>query len=103
MLLIFSLSLQTTETWFKFVKGMAMGTFHEEAAMAHGVGNPMWNVTYLESVSGKEITVEVRASERQEAVNKATQRLDMDLSKPEGGVFRPIIRAFFDSHENIWG
>lgn len=64
-----------------------MSTYHEEAAMAHGAGNPMWNVTYLESFSGKEITVEVRASGQQEAVNKATQRLNMDLSKPEGSYF----------------
>lgn len=64
-----------------------MSTYHEEAAMAHGTGNPMWNVTYLESFFGKEITVEVRASGRQEAVNKATQRLDMDFSKPEGSYF----------------
>lgn len=64
-----------------------MSTYYEEAAMAHGAGNPMWKVTYLENFSGKEITVEVRASERQEAVNKATQRLDMDISKPEGSYF----------------
>ena len=68
-------------------KEMMMSTYHEEAVMERGAGNPMWNVTYLESFSGKEITVGVRASGQQEAVNKATQRLNMDFSKPEGSYF----------------
>lgn len=38
-----------------------MSTYHEEAAMAHGAGNPMWNVTYLESFSGKEPTAPLLA------------------------------------------
>jgi len=42
-----------------------MSTFHEEAAMAHGAGNPMWMVTYGESFSGNEVAVEVRAAEYQ--------------------------------------
>ena len=61
-----------------------MSTFHEEAAMAHGAENPMWTVTYLESFSGNEIAVEVRAAEYQQAINKATDRLNMDFSKQEG-------------------
>ena len=61
-----------------------MSTFHEEAAMAHGAENPMWTVTYLESFSGNEIAVEVRAAEYQQAINRATDRLNMDFSKQEG-------------------
>lgn len=64
-----------------------MSTYYEEAAMAHGAGNPTWSATYFESFSGKEIKVEVRASDREEAVNKATQRLNVDFSKPEGSYF----------------
>lgn len=68
-----------------------MSTFHEEAAMAHGAGNPTWTVTYF---SGNEVAVEVRAAEYQEAVNKATQRLNMDFSKPEGSYyFRRCVRS----------
>lgn len=71
-----------------------MSTFHEEAAMAHGAGNPTWTVTYLESFSGNEVAVEVRAAEYQEAVNKATQRLNMDFSKAEGSYyFRRCVRS----------
>ncbi|MHB8226745.1 MULTISPECIES: hypothetical protein [Acidithiobacillus] len=55
--------------------------------MAHGAGNLVLNITYLESFSSKEITVEVRAAEQREAINKATQRLDMDVSKPEGSYY----------------
>lgn len=39
----------------------------------------MWNVTYSESFSGKEIDVKVRASGQQEAIIKATDRLNMDF------------------------
>lgn len=71
-----------------------MSTFHEEAAMAHGAGNPMWTVTYLESFSGNEVAVEVPAAEYQEAVNKATDRLNMDFSKPEGSYyFKRCVRS----------
>lgn len=74
--------------------GVVMSTFHEEAAMAHGAGNPMWMVTYGESFSGNEVAVEVRAAEYQEAVNKATQRLSMDFSKPEGSYyFKRCVRS----------
>lgn len=71
-----------------------MSTFYEEAAMAHGAGNPTWNVTFHEGFSGKEVAVEVRAAEYQEAVNKATDRLNMDFSKPEGSYyFKRCVRS----------
>lgn len=61
-----------------------MSAYFEEAAMAHGAGNPMWRVTYLENVSGHEIAIEVRAAEYQQAINKAIDRLNTDFSKSEG-------------------
>lgn len=64
-----------------------MSTYFEEAAMAHGADNPTWNVTFLENFSGKEITIKVSAAEYQQAVNKATQRLNIDFSKPEGSYY----------------
>lgn len=64
-----------------------MGTFHEEAAMAHGAGNPAWRVTFSDGFTGEEVTVDVRAAAYQQAVNKATDRLNLDLRKPEGTYF----------------
>lgn len=61
-----------------------MSTFYEEAAMAHGAGNPTWKVTFADGLTGCERHIEVRAAEHQQAVNKATDRLNRDLSKPEG-------------------
>lgn len=60
-----------------------MSTYHEEAAAAHGAMNPMWRVTFEDGVTGKLVEVDVRAAKRQEAINKASDRLSTaDLSKP---------------------
>lgn len=60
-----------------------MSTYHEEAAAAHGAMNPTWRVTFEDGFTGETVEVEVRANERQEAINKATGRLNTaDLSKP---------------------
>lgn len=60
-----------------------MSTYHEEAAAAHGAMNPAWCVTFEDGFTGETVKVEVRAAERQEAINKATGRLNTaDLSKP---------------------
>lgn len=58
-----------------------MSTYHEEAAAAHGAMNPTWYVTFEDGSTGETVEVEVRAAERQEAINKATGRLNTaDLS-----------------------
>ena len=61
-----------------------MSTFHEEAAMSHGAENPTWEVVFVENLTSCERHVEVGATDYQQAINKAAQRLNMDLSKPEG-------------------
>ncbi len=71
-----------------------MSTFHEEAAMAHGAGNPSWRVTFIENQTGNERDVEVGATDYQQAVNKATDRLNADFSKPGGAYyFKRCIRT----------
>lgn len=64
-----------------------MSDYYEEAAMAHGAGNPWWEATFQEGFTGREVVVTVRAATHQEAINKATDRLNLDLSKPEGAYF----------------
>lgn len=60
-----------------------MSTYHEEAAAAHGAMNPTWRVAFEDGFTGEVVEVVVRAAERQEAINKASYRLDTtDLSKP---------------------
>ena len=60
-----------------------MSTYHEEAAAAHGAMNPTWRVTFEDGFTGETVEVEVRAAESQEAINKATGRLNTaDLAKP---------------------
>lgn len=61
-----------------------MSTFYDEAAMAHGAGNPRWSVTFVENISGEERQVDVGPTDYQQAINKATQRLNLDFTKPEG-------------------
>lgn len=61
-----------------------MSTFHEEAAMAHGADNPRWLVTYYENLTGEERSFEVGATDYQQAINKGTDRLNLDLTKPAG-------------------
>lgn len=60
-----------------------MSTYYEEAAAAHGAMNPTWRVTFEDGFTGETVEIEVRANERQEAINKATDRFNTaDLSKP---------------------
>lgn len=64
-----------------------MSTYHEEAGLAHGAANPVWKVTFVEGFSGELLMVEVHAAEYQQAINKATGRLNLDWRKPEGSYF----------------
>ncbi|MFL9989035.1 hypothetical protein [Paraburkholderia sediminicola] len=60
-----------------------MCTFHEEAAMAHGAGNPNWTVTFKDNWTGETFAVDVRSFDRQRAINKASDRINVaDFSKP---------------------
>lgn len=60
-----------------------MSTYHEEAAASNGAMNPMWNVKFKDGISGDVVQVEVTAADRQQAINKATYRLNTaDLAKP---------------------
>jgi hypothetical protein len=60
-----------------------MSTFHNEAAMAHGAGNPNWVVEFTNAEGTDLIRIEVGATDRQQAINKASYRLNTaDLSKP---------------------
>ena len=71
-----------------------MSTFYDEAAMAHGADNPRWTVTFVENISGEERQEDVGATDYQQAINKATQRLNLDFTKPEGAYrFKHCIRA----------
>ena len=65
-----------------------MSTYHEEAAAAHGAMNPTWCVTFEDGLTGETVEIEVRAAERQEAINKASDRLNTaDLSKPAPALY----------------
>lgn len=60
-----------------------MSTFHDEAAMAHGAGNPKWLVEYRDAEGGNPVQIEVGATDREQAINKASQRLNTtDVMKP---------------------
>ena len=60
-----------------------MNTFHEEAAAAHGAMNPKWAVEFKDGFTDAVVRVEVSAVDRQQAINKASDRLNtVDLSKP---------------------
>lgn len=59
-----------------------MSTFHEEAAMSFGAANPLWVVALIEKLTGDEIHLEVRAADQRQAINKATDRANRDLSSP---------------------
>ncbi len=60
-----------------------MSTFHEEAAMAHGAANPKWVVEFTNAEGTDPVRIEVGATDRQQAINKASYRLNTaDLTKP---------------------
>lgn len=81
-----------------------MSTFYEEAAMAHGAGNPKWAVTFIENISGEERTEQVRASTYQQAINKGTDCLTRDFSKPLGAYyFKRCVRVAPASSDKIAG
>lgn len=64
-----------------------MSNFHEEAAAAHGGNNPQWRVTFIENMKGASRYLDVAALNKQQAINKATQRLNLDFTKPEGAYY----------------
>ncbi|MDQ1817791.1 hypothetical protein RBA41_31270 [Massilia sp. CCM 9210] len=65
-----------------------MSIFHDEAAMAHGAGNPKWMVEYRDAEGGNSVQIEVGATDREQAINKATQRLNTaDVRKPARALY----------------
>lgn len=65
-----------------------MSTFHEEAATAHGAGNPEWVVEFANAEGTNPVRIEVGAADRQQAINKASHRLNTaDLSKPAPALY----------------
>lgn len=66
-----------------------MSTFHEEAAMAHGAANPNWTIAFKDNWSGETLSVDVKAADRQQAINKASERINVaDLAKPAPSLSR---------------
>jgi hypothetical protein len=60
-----------------------MSTYHQEAAMAHGAGSPLWRVALEDDATGEVLTAEVVAADQKQAVDKASDRLNTaDLSIP---------------------
>lgn len=60
-----------------------MSTLYDEAAMAHGAANPSWTVSFKDTWTGETFAVDVRASDRQQAINKASDRINVaDFTKP---------------------
>jgi hypothetical protein len=60
-----------------------MSNFHDEAAMAHGAGNPKWIVENRDAEGGNPLRIEVGATNYKQAINLATQRLNTaDVWKP---------------------
>lgn len=65
-----------------------MSAFCDEAAMARGAGNPKWVVEYRDAEGGNSVQIEVGATDREQAINQAMQRLNSaDFSKPARALY----------------